>query len=54
MGSIELISMEKHFKSPEGATPITDCSGLIPQWVHNMDDLNRVEAENILQAQINP
>ena len=36
---------------PEGATPIDDCSGLIPVWVHHLNDLNRVEAENILNAQ---
>lgn len=43
--------MTKHFNFPEDATPIADCSGLIPQWVHDLNDLNRVEAENILQAQ---
>lgn len=43
--------MNKHFKFPEGATPLTDCSGLIPIWVHSLSDLNRVEAENILVAQ---
>ncbi|MBI2743003.1 MAG: mobile mystery protein B [Chlamydiales bacterium] len=43
--------MIKHFAFPEGATPIADCSGLIPSWVHNIHDLNRVEAENILKAQ---
>jgi Fic-DOC domain mobile mystery protein B len=36
---------------PEGSTPISDCSGLIPIWVHNLKDLNRVEAENIIEAQ---
>lgn len=38
--------------SPIGATPINDCSGLIPKWVHTMQDLNRVEAESILSAQV--
>jgi len=38
-------------ESPEGATPITDYSGLKPKWVHTKQDLNRVEAENILEAQ---
>jgi len=41
--------MFNHF--PEGATPIEDASGLIPNWVHHLNDLNRVEAENILKAQ---
>lgn len=36
---------------PKGATPLSDCSGLMPQWVKNLNDLNRVEAENISQAQ---
>ncbi len=39
------------FDFPEGATPIDDCSGLIPKWVQNLTDLNRVEAENISHAQ---
>src|SRR3989338_11506747 len=43
--------MLKRFEFPEGATPIADCSGLIPSWVHHLQDLNRVEAENIMQAQ---
>lgn len=43
--------MKELFSFAEGATPITDCSGLIPRWVHNTEDLNRVEAENIAQAQ---
>jgi Fic-DOC domain mobile mystery protein B len=43
--------MIKRFEFPEGATPISDCSGLIPTWVHHLDDLNRVEAENIMAAQ---
>ncbi|MEI8366150.1 MAG: mobile mystery protein B [Parachlamydiaceae bacterium] len=43
--------MKRHFDVPQGATPITDCSGLIPLWVHTLSDLNRVEAENILKAQ---
>jgi len=43
--------MPEHFEFPEGATPIADCSGLIPLRVHHIHDLNRVEAENILNAQ---
>ncbi len=43
--------MVKHFEFPEGATPLADSSGLIPAWVHHLNDLNRVEAENILNAQ---
>lgn len=43
--------MAKYFDFPEGATPIDDCSGLIPSWVHHLQDLNRIEAENILKAQ---
>ncbi len=43
--------MERHFEVPQGATPIADCSDLIPGWVHTSHDLNRVEAENILKAQ---
>ena len=43
--------MKKQFEFPEGATPIADCSGLIPFWVHHLNDLNRVEAENIMSAQ---
>lgn len=43
--------MPRHFEFPEDATPICDCSGLIPVWVHHLNDLNRVEAENILNAQ---
>ena len=39
------------FEIPEGATPISDYSGLKPTWVRNMRDLNRVEAENIIFAQ---
>lgn len=42
--------MGKSFEFPEGATPLFDCSGLIPLWVHNLNDLNRVEAENIMHA----
>lgn len=38
-------------KYPEGATPLDDYSGLIPRWVQNLGDLNRVEAENIAHAQ---
>src|SRR5882757_7560109 len=43
--------MIRQFDFPEGSTPITDCSGLIPLWVHHLNDLNRVEAENIMNAQ---
>jgi Fic-DOC domain mobile mystery protein B len=43
--------MIQRFEFPEGATPILDCSGLIPIWVHHCSDLNRVEAENIMKAQ---
>lgn len=43
--------MKERFEFPEGATPISDCSGLIPHWVHHLNDLNRVEAENIMSAQ---
>ena len=43
--------MPERFEFPEGATPIGDCSGLIPVWVHHLNDLNRVEAENIMNAQ---
>ncbi|MBA3721236.1 MAG: mobile mystery protein B [Parachlamydiaceae bacterium] len=43
--------MPECFEFPEGATPIGDCSGLIPLWVHHLNDLNRVEAENIMNAQ---
>ncbi|MES2199402.1 MAG: hypothetical protein V4489_04465 [Chlamydiota bacterium] len=43
--------MSEYFEFPEGATPIADCSDLIPLWVHNLNDLNRVEAENIMHAQ---
>jgi len=42
--------MEKLFKCPEGATPINDCSGLIPSWINDLESLNRVEAENIMNA----
>jgi Fic-DOC domain mobile mystery protein B len=45
------MKMPERFEFPEGATPIADCSGLIPLWVHHLHDLNRVEAENILNAQ---
>jgi Fic-DOC domain mobile mystery protein B len=39
-------------KSAEGATPIRDYSGLKLQRVHDTTDLNRVEAENIMKAQL--
>jgi Fic-DOC domain mobile mystery protein B len=38
------------FNYPEGATPIDDLSGLKPQWVKTLQDLNQVEAENIISA----
>jgi Fic-DOC domain mobile mystery protein B len=41
----------KKIDFPEGATPIPECSGLIPNWVQTLSDLNRVEATNILSAQ---
>lgn len=44
--------MPKQFDFPEGATPLTDYSSLIPIWVHHLHELNRVEAENIHNAQI--
>lgn len=43
--------MPEQFEFPEGATPISDCSSLIPPWFHHLNDLNRVEAENIMNAQ---
>ena len=43
--------MPERFEFPEAAAPIEDWSGLIPLWVHHLHDLNRVEAENILNAQ---
>ncbi len=43
--------MKNRFEFPVGATPISDCSGLIPLWVRDSHDLNRVEAENIMIAQ---
>lgn len=46
------MKMPENFEFPEGATPLSDCSGLIPLWVHHLYDLNRVEAENILVAQV--
>ncbi len=36
---------------PEGATPLSDYSGLKISWVQFLSDLNRAEAENIYQAQ---
>ena len=36
------------FTYPEGATPIDDISHLKPMWVRTQEDLNNVEAENIL------
>ncbi len=43
--------MPKYFTFPEGATPISDYSNLIPDWIHTLQDLNRLEAENIMCAQ---
>ncbi|MFA6915454.1 MAG: mobile mystery protein B [Parachlamydiales bacterium] len=43
--------MPERFEFPVGATSIGDCSGLIPVWVQDLNDLNRVEAENIMNAQ---
>ncbi|MCH9627914.1 MAG: hypothetical protein S4CHLAM2_15620 [Chlamydiales bacterium] len=43
--------MARSFEFPAGATPLGDCSGLIPKWVYSLGDLNRVEAENIAHAQ---
>jgi fido (protein-threonine AMPylation protein) len=50
MGRIENF-VANGFEFPEGATPISDYSGLKIPWVRNTGDLNRVEAENILKAQ---
>lgn len=50
MGRVENF-ISDGFEIPEGATPISDYSGLKPTWVRNMRDLNRVEAENIILAQ---
>lgn len=36
---------------PEASTPIPDISDLLIPWVRTMGDLNRVEAENIFEAQ---
>jgi len=41
----------ENFEFPEHATPIADCSELIPMNVHNLNELNRVESENIISAQ---
>lgn len=38
-------------KFPDNATPLHDYSGLIPKWVLTLEDLNKVEAENIAYAQ---
>lgn len=40
-----------NFEFPEGATPLQDYTDLLIPWVQNMQDLNRVEAENISSAQ---
>ena len=45
------MKMPERFEFPEGATPKDDCSGLIPIWVHHLHVLNRVEAENMMNAQ---
>ena len=42
--------MPSQFKFPHGATPLDDLSDLIPKGVENLNDLNRVEAENIALA----
>lgn len=42
--------MPPQFKFPDDATPLDDLSDLIPKWVENLKDLNRVEAENIALA----
>lgn len=47
MGRINVV----FFSFPEDATPVNDYSGLKLTWVRNMADLNRAEAENIIQAQ---
>ncbi len=41
----------RQFQSPPGATPIHDCSGLKLSWINTQEELNSVEAENILSAQ---
>jgi Fic-DOC domain mobile mystery protein B len=38
------------FFFPKGATPMDDISDLKLSWVHTLQDLNRVEAENIKLA----
>lgn len=38
------------FNVPQGATPIDDLSGLIPEGILTYADLSAVEAENIFQA----
>lgn len=43
--------MTLQLDSIEGATPVNDCSGLKLSWVHTQRDLNRAEAENIVEAQ---
>ena len=40
--------MKGLFEFPEDATSISDSSDLIPEWVHSLKDLNRIEAENII------
>ncbi|GAB5411448.1 MAG: mobile mystery protein B [Chlamydiales bacterium] len=42
--------MKNRFLFPEDATPLDDCSGLIPTWVYTLKELNRIEFENILEA----
>lgn len=42
--------MPPKFDVPEGATPIEDASGLIPDWIFTYEDLCAAEAENILVA----
>ena len=40
------------FSYPEGATPVDDLSGLIPNWVKTQIDLNQVEAEKYLMKSV--
>ncbi len=42
--------VKNRFLFPEDATPLDDCSGLIPTWVYTLKELNRIEFENILEA----
>ena len=42
--------MPERFEFPEGATPIGDCSGLIPVWVHHLHDLNQSGSRKYLEC----